>query len=152
MLRSTTCRDWLISLLACSSGKLKIVAILVLVVRKPAAVDHYRSFLVFLTVILYSLYLARIDSLAPESTRALTRWVLDCLPLLPAGMTGSAKIIGLKCLCFSFFLDLVRLTTLDGLRRLFNRWALFNAASKLFELSFCSFMLDLVLFTLSMIF
>ena len=31
MLRSTTCSDWLISLIACSSLKLKLVAILVLV-------------------------------------------------------------------------------------------------------------------------
>ena len=84
MLRSTTCRDWLISLLACSSGNLKLVAILVLVVRIPAAVDHCRSFLLFLTGSLSALALARIDSLSPESTRALTRRVLDCLPFLPA--------------------------------------------------------------------
>ena len=121
MLILTMCSDWLISLLACSSGKLKLVAVLVLVVRIPAAVDHCRSFLVFLTGILYDLALSRIDSLAPESTRALTSQVLDCLPLLPAGMTSLTKIIGLKCLCFSFFLDLVFLTFLDGFCRVINR-------------------------------
>ena len=72
MLRSTTCSDLLISLLACCSGKLKLVAIFVLVVRTPAAVDHCRSLLVFLTGSLSALALVRIDSLAPESTRALT--------------------------------------------------------------------------------
>ena len=91
------------NLLACSSGKLKLVAVLVLVMRTPAAVDHCHSFLVFLTGSLSVLALARIDSLAPESTRALTRQVLECLPFLPAGMTSLTKIIGLKCLCFSFF-------------------------------------------------
>ena len=92
-----------------------------LVVSTPAAIDHYRSFLVFLTGSLSASALARIDSLAPESTRALTRRVLDCLPFLPAGMTSLTKTIGLKCLCFSFFLDLVCLKILDGLRRVFNR-------------------------------
>ena len=121
MLRSTTCRDRLITLLACSSGKLKLVAILVLVVKIPAAVDHCCSFLVFLTGRLSALALARIDSLAPESTRDLTRRVLDCLPFLPAGITSLTKIIGLKCLFFSFVLDLVYLTILDGLHRVFNR-------------------------------
>ena len=87
------CSDQLISLLACSSGKLKLVAIFVLVVRTPAAVDHCRSFLVFLTGSLSALVLARIDSLAPESTRALTGRVLDCLYFLPAGMTSLTKII-----------------------------------------------------------
>ena len=151
MLRSTTCIDWLIRLLACSSGKLNLVAILVLVVRTPAAVDHCRYFLVFLTGSFSALALARIDSLAPESTSALTNWVLDYLPFLPAGMTSLTKIIGLKCLCFSFFLDFFCLTILYGLRRVFNRWASFNAVSKLFELSLCSLMLDLLLFKLSMI-
>ena len=76
-----------------------------LVVRTPAAVDHCRSFLVFLTGSLSVLALARIDSLAPDSARVLTSRVLDCLSLLPAGMTSLKKIIGLECLCFSFFLD-----------------------------------------------
>ena len=98
MLRSNKCSDLLISLLACSSGKLKLVAVFVLVVRTPAAVDHCRSFLVFLTGSLSALALARIDLLAPESTRALTRRVLDCLSFLPAGMTSLTKIIGLKCI------------------------------------------------------
>ena len=151
MLRPTSCRDWLISLLACSSGKLKLVAILVLVVRTPAAVDHCRSFLVFLTGSFSILALARIDSLAPELTRALTRRVLDCLPFLPARMTSLTKIIGLKCLCFSFFLDLVCLTILDGLRRVFYRWASFNSVSKLFELSLCSLMLYVIFVKWSMI-
>ena len=93
MLRSNTCSDLLIILLAFSSGKLKLVAILVLVVRTPAAVDHCRYFLVFLTVSLSDLALARIYSLAPESTRDLTRRVFDCLPFLPAGMTSLTKII-----------------------------------------------------------
>ena len=47
ILRSATCSDWLISLLQCSSGKLKLGAVLVLVVRTPAAVDHCISCLVF---------------------------------------------------------------------------------------------------------
>ena len=85
--------------------------------RTPASVDHCCSFLVFLTGSLSALALARIDSLATESTRGLTIRVLDRLPLLPAGMTSLTKIIGLKCLCFSLFLDLVYLTILDGLRR-----------------------------------
>ena len=151
MLRSTTCSDWLISLLACSSGKLKLVAILLLVVRAPAAVDRCRSFLIFLTGSLSALVLARIDSLAPELTRDLTRRVLDCLPFLPAGMTSLIKIIGLKCLCFSFFLDLVYLTILDGLRRVFNRWVSCNVVSKSFELSLCSLILYVLLVKLSMI-
>ena len=96
----------------CSSENLKLVAVLVLVVRTPAAVDHYHSFLVFLTGSLSALALAKIDSIAPESTRDLTRQVLDCLPFFPAGITSLTKIIGLKCLCFSLFLDLVCLTTL----------------------------------------
>ena len=62
-----------------------------LVVRIPAAVDHCRSFLVFLTVSLSAEALARIDSLAPESTMALTSRVLDCLSFLPAGMTSLTK-------------------------------------------------------------
>ena len=72
MLRSTTCSDLMISLLACSSGKLKLVAVLVLVVRTPAAVDYWCSFLVFLTSSLSAFALVIIESLAPESTRALT--------------------------------------------------------------------------------
>ena len=150
MLRSTTCSDRLISLLSCSSGKLKLVAILVLVVRIPAAVDHCRSYLVFLTGSFPALALARIYSLAPESTRALTSRVLDCISFLPAGTTSLKKIIGLKCTCFSFLLDLVCLTIFDGFSRVFNRWASCNALSKLLELSLCSLMLDLLLFNLSM--
>ena len=146
MLRSTTCSDWLISLLVCSSRKLKLFAIFVLVVSTPAAVDHCHYFLIFLTFSLSALALARIDSLAPESTRDLTRQVLDCLPFLTAGITSLTKIIGLKCLCFSFFLDLVCLAILDGLRRVFNRWESFNDVSKLFELSLCYLMLDILLF------
>ena len=151
MLRSTKCSDLLISLLACSSGKLKLVAVFVLVMRTPEAVDHCRSFLVFLTGSLSALALARIYSLDPESTRALTSWVLDCLYFWPAGITILTKIIGLKCKCFSFLLDLVYLTILDGLRRVFNRWASCNAVSKLFEPSLCSLMLDVLLFNLLMI-
>ena len=66
------------------------------------AVDHCRSFLVFLTGSVSALYLARTDSLAPESTRDLTSRVLDCLSLLPSGMTRLINIIGLKCICFRF--------------------------------------------------
>ena len=141
MSRSTTCSDWLISLLVCSSGKMRLVAILVLVVRTPAAVDHCHSCLVFLTDSLSALALARIYSVAPESTRALTSRVLECLSFLPAGMTSLTKIIGLKCTCFSFLLDLVCLTFLDGFHRVFNMWASCNALSKLLELSLCSLML-----------
>ena len=64
-----------------------------LVVRTPAVVDHCRSFLVFLTGSLSALDLARIDSLAPESTRALPRKLWDYLPFLPAGMNNLTKII-----------------------------------------------------------
>ena len=102
MLRSTTCSDLLIHLLACSSGKLKLVAILELVVRTPAAVDHYRSCLVFLTGSLSAFAFVIIYSLAPESTMDLTSQVLDCLYFFPAGMTSLTKIIGLKLKCFSF--------------------------------------------------
>ena len=49
MLSSTTCSDLLISLLAFSPGKLKVVDVLVLVVSISAIVDHCRSLLVFLT-------------------------------------------------------------------------------------------------------
>ena len=114
------CSERLISLSACSSGKLKLVAIFVLVVSTPAVVDHCRSFLLSLTGSLSALALVIIDSLATELTRSLTRRVLDCLPFLPAGITSLTKIIGLKCLCFSFFLDFL-LTILDGLHRVFNR-------------------------------
>ena len=90
-----------------SLGKLKLVAVLVLVVRTPAAVDHCSSCLVFLTGSLSDLALLRIYSLAPESTSALTSQVLDCLSFLPSVISSLTKIIGLKCTCFSFLLDLV---------------------------------------------
>ena len=121
MLRSTNCSALLISLLACSSGKLKRVAVLVLVVRTPSDVEHCRSCSVFLTGSLSALDLARTDSLAPKSTRALTSRVLDCLSFLPAGMTSLIKIIGQKYTCFSFLLDLVCLSFLDGFCRVLNR-------------------------------
>ena len=105
----------------CSSGKLKHVVVLVLVVRIPADVDHCCYFYVFLTGSLSDLALARIYSLAPEPTRDLTSRVLDCLSFLTAGMTSLTKIIGLKCTCFSFLLDLVCLTIFNGFRRVFNR-------------------------------
>ena len=92
-----------------------------LVVRILAAVDHCRSCLVFLTGSLYDFDLVRIDSLAPESTRDLTSRVLDCLSFLPAGITSLIMIIGLKCTCFSFLLDLVCLSLLFGFCRVFNR-------------------------------
>ena len=151
MFRSNTCSDWLISLLACSSGLLKLVSVLVLVVRTPAAVDHCRSCLVFLTVSLSDLALVRIDSLAPDSAGALTSRVLDCLYFLPAAMNSLTKIIGMKYTCFSFLLDLVCLSYLYGFCRVFNGWASFNALSKLLELSLCSLIFDLLLFNLSMI-
>ena len=151
MLRSTTCSYWLIILLACSSGKLKLVAVLVLVVRTPVAVDHCCSCRVFLNGSLFALALARIDSLAPESTRDLTSRVLDCLLFLSNGMTRLIKIIGMKCKCFSFLLDLFCLTILDGFCRVFNLWASCNALSKLLELSLCYLILNLLLFNLSMI-
>ena len=59
----------------------------------------------------------RIEPLAPESTRDLTSRVLDCLSFLPDVMTRLTKIIGLKCLCFSFSLDLVCFYFLDGFNR-----------------------------------
>ena len=77
--------------------KMKLVAVLVLVVRPPAAVDHCCSCLVFLIGILSAFALVMIDSIAPELPRALTSRVLDCLYFLPTGMTSLTKIIGLKC-------------------------------------------------------
>ena len=151
MLRSTTCSDLLFSLLACSSEKLKIISVLLLVVKTPAAVDHCHYCLVFLTDSLPSLASLRLDSLAPESTRDLTRRVLDCLPFFPAGITSLKKIIGLKCTCFIFLLDLVWLSFLDGFCRLFNRWSSFNALSRLLELSFCYLIFDLLLSNLLVI-
>ena len=83
-------------------------------VRTPAAVDHCCSFLVFLTGSLSDLALARIESLAPELIRALTSRVLDFLSFLPAVMNSLTKIIGLKCMCFSLFLDLVHYSRQEG--------------------------------------
>ena len=152
MFRSTTCSDLLISLLACSSGKLKLVAVLVLVVRTPAAVDYCRSCLVFFIGSFSVFDLVRIDSLAPKLTRAFTSRVLDCLHFLPAVMTSLTKIIVLKGMCFSLLLDFVFLSFLVGFCRVFNMLSYFNALSKLFELSLCSLIFDLPLFfTLSII-
>ena len=152
MLRSNKCSDWLIILLAFSSGKLKLVAFLLLVVRTPAAVDHCRSWLIFLAGSLSDLNLVRIDSLDPESTRALTSRVLGCLFFLSSGMTSLTKIIGLKCMCFSFLLYLVCLSLLVEFYIVFSRWAPFNALSKLLELSVCYLIFYLILgFTLSVI-
>ena len=152
MLRSTTCSDRLISLLACISGKLKLVAVLVLVVRKSEAVDHCSSCLVFLNVSLSDFALVRIDSLAPELTRDLTSQVLDCLFFLPAGMSSLTKMIVLKCICFSLLLDLVCLSLLVGFSRVFNGRASCNALYKLLKLSVGYLIFDLLLgFNLSMI-
>ena len=151
MLRSTTCSDWFISLLACSKGKLKLVSVLVLVASTPASVYQCRSCLVFLTDGLSAFNLVRIDLLAPELTRDLTSWVFECLSFLPSGMTSLKKIFVLKCMCFSFLLDLVCLYFLVGFCRVFNRWASCNTLSKLLELSVCYLIFDLLLgFTLSM--
>ena len=92
-----------------------------LVVRTPAAVDHCRYFLVLLTCSLSALALVRIESLDPESTRDLTSRVLEFVLFLPAGMTSLKNIIGLKCTCFGFLLDLVCLSFFDGFLRVFNR-------------------------------
>ena len=131
MERLTTCSDWLISLLACSSDKLQLFAILVLVLRTLVSVDHCRSCLVYLTGSLPALALVRIDSLAPELNRSLTSWFLDSLSLFSAGMNSLTNIIKIL--------------------RVFNRWASFNAFSKLLELSFSYLIFDLLLFNLSMI-
>ena len=152
MLRSTTFINWLISLFGWISGKMKLVSVLVLLVRAPAAVYHCPYCLVFFIGSLSDLSLVRIDSLAPESTRALTSRVLECLYLLPAGVTILTKIIGLKCMCLGFLLDLVCLFLLAGFWRVFNRWSSCNALSKLLELSVCYLIFDLLLFfTLSTI-
>ena len=147
------CSDLLISLLACSPRRLKLVAVLVLVVSTPEAVDQCCSWLVFLTCSLSAFALERIDSLAPESTRSFCSRVLDCLSFLTSGMTSLTKINGLKCKCFSFLLDLVNLSfLLVGFFRVFNSWASVIALSKLLELSFCSLSFYLLLgFTLPMI-
>ena len=107
MLRSTTCSDSLINLLACSSRKLKLFSVLVSVVRTPAASDQCCSCLFFLTGSFSDFYFVVIDSLAPESTRYLNSRVLDCVSFLPTGVKSLTKIIGLKWTCFSFLLDLV---------------------------------------------
>ena len=92
-----------------------------LVVRTLAAVDHCRSSLVFLTGSLSAFALVMIDSLDPESTSALTSRFLDCLSFLSSGINSLTKIIGLKCMCFSFLLDLVYLSLFVGFSRVFNR-------------------------------
>ena len=87
-----------------------------------------------------------IDSLSPELTRYLTSRVLDYLPLLPAGMTGLTKIIGLKWTCFSFLENLDCLSfLLVCFLRVLNMQASCNAASNLLELSLCYLSLDLLL-------
>ena len=102
-----------------------------LVLRTPAAVDHCFYCLVFLTSSLYDFALARIDSLNPYSTRDLTSRVLDCLSFFPSGIASLIKIIGLKCICFSFLLDLVCLSLLVCFCGVYNRQASFNALYKL---------------------
>ena len=116
-----------------------------LVVSTPEVVDHWRSWLVFLTGSLSDFSFVRIDSLVPESTSDLTSWVLECLSFLPSGMTSSTKIIGLKCMCYSFSLGLVCLYLLVSFCIVFYRWAPCNVLSKLLELSVCSFIFDLLL-------
>ena len=91
-----------------------------LVVRKPAAVDHWCYCLVFFTGSFFALALVRIDSLAPESTRSLNGQVLESMSFLSVGMTSLTKIIGLKCTCFSFLLYLVCLSLLVGFCRVIN--------------------------------
>ena len=108
-----------------------MVAILVLVMRKPAAIDHCRSCLVFLIGSFSDFYLVRVESLDPEWTRDLTSRVLDCMYLLPAGINSLTRIIGLKYTCFSFLFDLVCLSLLVGFIRVFNMGASCNNLSKL---------------------
>ena len=153
MLRLTTCSDLLINLLACSSGKLKLVAILVLVVRTTAALYHCRYCLILLTVSFYGFALVVIDSLSPYYTRAFTSWVLDFLSFFPAGITSLTKTIGLKWTCFSFLLYLVCLSfLLVGFSIVFNSWESCNDLSKLLELSLCYLSFGLILvFNLSII-
>ena len=153
MLRSTKCSDWLIILLAYISGKLKLVAVLVLVVRTPEAVNLCFYCLVFFAGSLSAFASVIIDSLAPELTSALTSRVLDCLSFLPAGITSLTTIIGLKLTCFILFLDLVCLSfLLVGFRRVFNRLASCNALSDLLEIRLFSLSFYLLLvFNLSII-
>ena len=75
-----------------------------LLVRKPAAVYHCRSCLVFLNGSFSALSLLRIDSLLTDSTRALTSRVLDYISFLPDGMTSLTEILGLKCICVQFLI------------------------------------------------
>ena len=112
----------MVNLLECSSGKLKLVAVLVLVARTPAAVDHCCSCLVLLTGIVSDFTLVMIYSLSPESTRYLISRVLYCLSFLPDVMNSLTKIIGVKWTCFSFLEDLDCLSfLLVGFCRLFKR-------------------------------
>ena len=152
-MRSNTCSDLLISLLACSSGELKIVAALLLLVRTPEAVDRCHSWLVFLPESFSGFALVRIDSLAPELTGDLNSRVLDCLFFLTAEMTSLTKIIGLKCTCFSLLLDFICLLfLLVFFHNLFNMWKSCNSLSKLLVLSVCYIIFDLLLgFNLSII-
>ena len=145
MLRSTTCSGWLITLLACSSGKLQLVAVLVFTMSTSAPVDHCRSWLVCLNGSLSALALVRINSLVPELTRDLTSRVLDCLSFLASEMTSLTNIIGLKCTCFSFLSYLVYLSLLVSFCRVFNKWSSFNDLPKVLELNVCSLIFDILL-------
>ena len=114
--------------------------------RTPGAVEHCPSCSVLLNGSLAGVFLVRIYSLAPDSTRALTSRILDCLSFLLSGMTSLTKIIGLKWAFSSFLLDLVFLPCLlVGVCRVFNMWASCNDLSKLLELSLCSLNLYLLL-------
>ena len=65
--------------------------------------------------------------------------------ILPAVMTSLTKIIGMKCMCFSFVFDLVCLSLLVGFHKVFDRGASYNALSKLLELSVYYLIFDLLL-------
>ena len=89
---------------------------------RGTAVDHCRSCLVFLTGSLSDFALVMIDSISPESNRALTSRDLDCLSFLPYRMTSLTKRVGLNWTYFSFLLDFFCLSLLlVGFTRVFNR-------------------------------
>jgi hypothetical protein len=77
------CSDFRICLLACNSGKLKLVLFVFLVVRKfPAAVCHFWLEAFFFNAKCLAALISIMDSLAPESTSALTIRVLVARPFL----------------------------------------------------------------------
>ena len=93
---STTCNDLDIFLLACSSGSVNTVLLVLRVVLNfPAAVCHFFSEELIFNGMFLALLLASIDSLAPLSISALTIRVLVSRFFLPLGTLSCTNSIGL---------------------------------------------------------